>query len=142
MNAEIKIGTVDIPMDLLEFKFIKSSGPGGQNVNKVATAVQLRFKVTKCLTITPQIFERLKSVSGRRMTKTGIIVITARRYRSQERNRDDAVLRFRKLIKNATNLGRVRRPTQLGKGVKTRRKNIKKIRSKIKALRSPIHPEN
>ena len=142
MNAEIKFGTVNIPMDLLEFKFIKSSGPGGQNVNKVATAVQLRFDVTKCLTITPQIFERLKSVAGRRMTKTGIIVITARRYRSQERNRNDAVLRFSKLIQNATNVGRVRRPTQPGKGVKTRRKYVKKIRSKIKALRSPIHPEN
>ena len=142
MNAEIKFGTVNIPMDLLEFKFIKSSGPGGQNVNKVATAVQLRFDVTKCLTITSQIFERLKSVAGRRMTKTGIIVITARRYRSQERNRNDAVLRFSKLIQNATNLGGVRRPTQPGKGVKTRRKNVKKIRSKIKALRSPIHPEN
>ena len=142
MKDEIKIGAVNIPMDLLEFKFIKSSGPGGQNVNKVATAVQLRFDVTKCLTITPQIFERLKSVAGRRMTKTGTIVITARRYRSQERNRDEAVLRFSKLFQNATNLGKVRRSTQPGKGVKTRRKNIKMIRSKIKVLRSPIHPKN
>jgi len=138
MNAEIKFGTVNIPLDLLEFKFIKNSGPGGQNVNKVATAVQLRIDVTKCLTITPQIYERLKIVAGRRMTKSGIVVITARRFRSQERNREDAVLRFSKLIQNATYLSRVRRSTILGKAVKARRKDIKKRRSKIKKLRAPI----
>ena len=138
MNAEIKFGTVNIPLDLLEFKFIKNSGPGGQNVNKVATAVQLRIDVTMCLTITPQIYERLKIVAGRRMTKSGIVVITARRFRSQERNREDAVLRFSKLIQNATYLSRGRRSTILGKAVKARRKDIKKRRSKIKKLRAPI----
>ena len=139
MNAEIKFEKINIPLDLLEFKGIKSSGPGGQKVNKVATAVQLRFDVTKCSTITPQIYDRLKIVAGRQMTKSGIIVITARRFRSQERNREDAVLRFGKLIQNSTYLCRARRSTQPGKGIKARRKDIKKRRSKKKELRAPIH---
>lgn len=82
----------------LTFKFIRSSGPGGQNVNKVATAVQLRFDVTSSKSLTEDVKTRLESIAGRKVTKDGILIIEANRYRTQEKNRQDAIARLIALI--------------------------------------------
>ena len=82
----------------LTFKFIRSSGPGGQNVNKVATAVQLRFDITSTQSLTDDVKTRLKSIAGRKVTKDGILIIEANRYRTQEKNRQDAIARLITLI--------------------------------------------
>jgi protein subunit release factor B len=85
--------TISIDESELTFEFVRSSGPGGQNVNKVSTTVQLRFDAAHSSAIPPAVFERLRAVAGRRMTKDGVVVIRAGRYRTQEGNRQDAVAR-------------------------------------------------
>ena len=96
----------------VELHFIHAPGPGGQKVNKVATAVQLRFDAANSPALSSSIFRRLRTITGRRMTRAGVIILTARRFRSQERNRLDALARLVELIRKATIFPNIRRPTK------------------------------
>ena len=115
--------------------FIRSSGPGGQNVNKLATAVQLRFDVRHSPSLSHEVRARLERLAGRRLTRDGVLVITAQRYRTQERNRDDALARLIELIRAAAVRPPPRRPSRPTLGSKVRRLEGKKRRGSIKALR-------
>ena len=115
--------------------FIRASGPGGQNVNKLATAVQLRFDVRHSPSLPDEVRARLERLAGRRLTRDGVLVITAQRHRTQERNRDDALERLVELIRAAAVRPTPRRPTRPTLGSKLRRLAGKKRRSGIKALR-------
>jgi len=115
--------------------FIRSSGPGGQNVNKLATAVQLRFDVRQSPSLPAEVRSRLERLAGRRLTRDGVVVITAQRHRTQERNRDDALARLIALIRAAAVAPVPRRPTRPTPGSKIRRLAGKKRRGGIKALR-------
>ena len=93
--------TLSISKSELEERFVRSPGPGGQNVNKVATAVQLRFDAERSPNLTSALRRRLRALAGTRMTKDGVIVISANRFRSQERNREDALERLLELLRSA-----------------------------------------
>ena len=124
-----------VPEEALSESFIASSGPGGQNVNKVATAVQLRCDVFK-LGLSPPVYAQLKELAGSRMTSAGEIVITARSYRTQEANREDARARLAELIAKA----HIRKPkrikTKISKAAKERRVQAKAQRGAIKQGRA------
>ena len=120
----------------IEESFIRSSGPGGQNVNKLATAVQLRFDVRHSPSLPHEVRARLERLAGRRLTRDGVLVITAQRHRTQERNRADAVERLVELIRAAAVRPTPRRPTRPTFGSKVRRLEGKKRRSGVKAMRS------
>lgn len=127
----------DILIDEAEIEetFIQSSGPGGQNVNKTATAVQLRFDARHSRALSNAVFLRLKRLAGRRMTADGVLVITARRFRTQEQNRADARERLRALIAEAATPPKPRRKTRPTKASKQRRLDAKKHAGKIKKMR-------
>jgi ribosome-associated protein len=120
--------------DDIDIGFVRASGPGGQNVNKLATAAQLRFD-TKRLDLPEDMALRLRTLSGQRMTRDGVIVIHAQRYRTQERNREDAIERLVTLLKQAAQRPTPRRATKPTLGSKLRRLDGKKRRSDIKAGR-------
>ena len=116
-------------------EFIRSSGPGGQNVNRVATAVQLRFDVANSPSLPSDVRIRLLRIAGKRATEEGILIIEASRYRSQEKNRKDAVDRLIKLIAKATQKPKIRRKTKPTYESIRRRLESKRRRSRIKKMR-------
>ena len=116
--------------------FIRGSGPGGQNVNKVASAVQLRFDVRRSPSLPQEVRARLERLAGRRLTHDGVLVITAQRHRTQERNREDALARLVDLIRQATERPKPRRPTRPTLASKKRRLEEKGRRSQVKRGRS------
>lgn len=124
----------------VEMSFIQASGPGGQNVNKVASAVQLRFGVRLSPSLPEEVKERLSALAGRRLTRDGVIVITANRFRSQERNREDALDRLLTLIREAAMRPVTRRATRPSFGERRRRLDDKGHRGALKRTRS-VRPE-
>jgi ribosome-associated protein len=129
---------IQIPEEELQESFIRSSGPGGQNVNKVASAVQLRFDAGKSSALDEEVKTRLKRLAGRRMTADGVIVIEARRYREQEKNRSDARERLVGLIRHATEKLKLRRQTRPTRASVQRRVEGKKKRGNVKQMRNRL----
>ncbi|MGO8953631.1 MAG: alternative ribosome rescue aminoacyl-tRNA hydrolase ArfB [Rhodomicrobium sp.] len=127
---------IEIPEEEIEERFVLASGPGGQNVNKVATAVQLRFDAARSLSLPPDVFQRLVKLSGRRMTQDGVLILVAQRFRSQERNRADARERLAALIAQAATAPRPRRATRPTAASKQRRLRAKAVRGSVKQLRT------
>ena len=131
----MKAEDVHLPEDALEEKFLAATGPGGQNVNKVATAVQLRCDVFK-LGLSPSVYERLKSLAGSRMTNEGEILIAARSHRTQDANRTEARQRLAELIAKAHIRQPKRVKTKVSRAAKAKRVEAKKGRSVVKQARA------
>ena len=110
---------IAIESNELKFEFIRASGPGGQNVNKVATAVQLRFNVQANIELSDEIKERLFHKAKNKINSDGVLIIEAKRYRSQEKNRKDAIARFVTLLQKACEKPKVRKPTKISKQIAT-----------------------
>jgi ribosome-associated protein len=118
---------IEIQESEVKFDFIRSSGPGGQNVNKVSTAVQLRFDIGASAALTGIIKEKLKTLAGRKINKEGVLIIEAKRYRTQEKNRQDSIARFIDLLDKASRKTKHRIKTRPTAG-----SNLKRIESKKK----------
>ncbi|HEX9207237.1 MAG TPA: alternative ribosome rescue aminoacyl-tRNA hydrolase ArfB [Steroidobacteraceae bacterium] len=134
MPVEVS-GTLAIPDELLEFRAVRASGPGGQNVNKVSNAIELRFDAAGWTALPPNARARLRRLAGRRMTDAGLIVIDAQRLRSLEQNRADALERLCSMVRAALVEPKPRRKTRPTRASKERRLAGKTQRGKVKALR-------
>jgi len=130
VNAQISIDEREI-----EENFVRSSGPGGQNVNKLSTAVQLRFDVRKSPSLPDDVRHRLERLAGTRLTRDGVLIIIAQRHRTQPRNRQDAIDRLVDLVRSAAVAPRLRRATRPTKASRERRVQSKKHRAGLKRLR-------
>ena len=128
---------ISLDEDEIEERFIRSSGPGGQNVNKTATAVQLRFRVVDSPSLPEPVRKRLLRLGGARVDKRGVLTIEAKRYRDQSRNRDDALDRLARLIRKAAEKPAPRRPTKPSAAARQRRLDDKRKRGQIKKSRHP-----
>ena len=127
--------TISIDDDEVDEQFVRASGPGGQNVNKLSSAVQLRFDVRHSPNLPGDVRARLERLAGRRLTREGVLIISAQRHRTQERNRQDARERLIELIRRAAIAPIPRRATRPTAGSRERRLQSKKHRSSIKGLR-------
>ncbi|MCK5327735.1 MAG: aminoacyl-tRNA hydrolase [Candidatus Latescibacteria bacterium] len=130
--------TISLDEREIQEEFIRATGPGGQNVNKVATAVQLRFDVRHSPALPDEVRARLIRLSGRRMTDDGVLILVARRFRTQERNRQDAMERLVALIRKATQKPKPRRRTRPTLASKERRLDSKRRRSETKRGRQSV----
>jgi ribosome-associated protein len=128
-------GRISIDEREIAETFVRASGPGGQNVNKLSTAVQLRFDVRGSPSLPPDVAARLERLSGSRLTRDGVLVITAQRHRTQLRNRQDALDRLIDLVRRAATPPVPRRPTKPTRASRERRIEGKKHRAKVKGLR-------
>ena len=130
--------TLAVDENEIQLDFIRASGPGGQHVNKAATAVQLRFDARHSPSLSDDVRERLIRLAGNRVTEDGILIITARSFRSQERNRQDAIDRLVELIRKAAEEPKLRRKTKPARAAKQRRLDAKRRRSQAKRLRRSV----
>lgn len=127
--------TISLADDELEFSFIRASGPGGQNVNKVSSAVQMRFDARRSPSLTNDVSVRLQRLAGARLTQDGVIVITAVRFRDQQRNKADAIERLAEMIRKAEPAPVKRRPTKPSRAAREKRLESKARRSVVKSMR-------
>jgi len=132
--------SIQIPEREVQLRFIRAAGPGGQNVNKVASAVELRFDVKRSTALPEEVRQRLLRQSGKRLNSAGVLIIQARRYRRQERNRQDALERLVRLVRQAAVKPRARRPTRPSRASRESRLEIKRHRSRAKQRRSRVEP--